>query len=122
MGHPFREPQLSPRDVRRLLRRAAELAEDDPGTPRAERAMTRAELERAAGDLGLPATSIARAFDDQSPDDATGGPLDAPHSAFLGAPTRLVLEAEVDGEPSETDREDLIEEIRDVVGHTGSIE
>ncbi len=122
MSQPFREAQIAPRDVRRILRRAAELADSDTATAHAERGMTRTELERAAGELGLPATAVARAIDDDAGAELERGPLDAPHSLFLGAPTHLVMETEVAGEPSETDREDLVEEIRDAVGQTGSIE
>src|SRR5262249_23768485 len=47
---------------------------------------------------------------------------DPEHNAFIGAPTRLVYEEEFDGEPSETDLEDLVEDIRAEVGDTGSVE
>jgi hypothetical protein len=119
MADPFREPQLPPSEVRRILRRAAELAEHDPGTSGAERPMTRDELERVAGELGLPASSIARAFD---PAGDNPGPARGKRPWFLGSPTRLVAEAEVAGEPSESQREDLIDDIRDAVGEAGMIE
>jgi hypothetical protein len=121
MADPFREPQLPPSEVRRTLRRAADLAEHDPSTSGVERPMTRDELERVAGELGLPASSIARAID-PSVDSPGGGPPRGKRPWLLGAPTRLIVEAEVAGEPSESQREDLIEEIRDAVGEAGTIE
>jgi hypothetical protein len=124
MSDPFREQRFSAKDVRRIVRRAADLAEHDAATASVERSLTREELERAALELGLPASAVARAA---SPDE--GAEVDdekaaerRKHSAFIGAPTRLVLEAEVEGEPGESDREDLVEDIRDVIGETGSVE
>jgi hypothetical protein len=120
MTHPFREQQLSPREVRGALRRAAELAEDDPALPRVEKSMTRGELEQLGGELGLPAGAIAKALDGTSGGDGAD-PLGGKRSFFLGAPTVLKQEIEVAGEPSVADREDIIEDIQDVMGH-GSIE
>src|SRR6185437_7158056 len=103
MADPFREQRLSPSDVRRILRRASELADEDPETPSVERALTREELTRAAGDLGLPPSAVARAF--EQGEGEGGAANDVPRNAFLGAPTRIVLTEEVVGEPSEDDRE-----------------
>jgi hypothetical protein len=124
MADPFREHRFSAKDVRRILRRAAELAEHDAATAAVERSLTREELERAAADLGLPASALARAAEhaEGDPPAGAGNSRAAPPSVFFGAPTRLVLEKEVEGEPGEADREDLLEDIRDVVGDTGTIE
>jgi hypothetical protein len=109
-GDPFRERLFDAAEVRRALRVAVELAEHDPETKKTERALTRAELERSAEELGLPASAIGRALQG---DELPGGrPQD--RSRWIGAPTRIVLEAEVPGEPSEADREDLVEDIREV--------
>jgi hypothetical protein len=43
-------------------------------------------------------------------------------SFFLGAPTRILLEEELPGEPTDVDREDLVDAIRIVAGQTGSVE
>ncbi len=120
MADPFREQRLSPSDVRRILRRASELADEDPETPSVERALTREELTRAAGDLGLPPGAVARAFEQGEGEE--GAASTVPRNAFLGAPTRIVLSEEVLGEPSEDDCEDLVEAIREVVGETGAVE
>jgi hypothetical protein len=121
MPDPFREQRYSAQEVRRILRRAAELAEDDPETPAAERALTREELTHAAGDLGLPESAVARAAA-QGEGEPAAAPSEAPRSAFLGARTRIVLTEEIEGEPSEADREDLVELIREVTGETGAVE
>jgi hypothetical protein len=118
MASPFRDRRFGADEVRRILRRAAELADRDPDTSNVERALTRDEIERAAGELGLPRSAVARAIETAGGD----APTAQPDSPLLGAPTRLVFEAEVEGEPSEADREDLLEEIRNEMGQTGAFE
>src|SRR5260221_13614727 len=107
MADPFREQRIPPAEVRRVLRRAAELAESDPETPATEKSLTRVEIERSAEELGIPATAIARALESNL--DASSAPQ---KKGFLGAPTRIVFEREVEGEPSERDLEDLMDEIQ----------
>lgn len=118
MTSPFRDAPISPSEVRRILRRAAEIAERDPETAGAERAVTRSELERAAADLGLPASAIARAIDHDEGEE----PSEAKGHWFLGGKTRIVLEREIAAEPSQREREDLLDEIREVTGDTGTVE
>jgi len=119
-GSPFRDATMSPAEVRRVLERAAKLAERDPETAKVERAMTRAELERAAADLGIPETAIARAID--HPDEEGEIEQAAKGSWFLGGKTRIVLERELPCEPTQAQREDVLDEIRDVMGDVGTIE
>ena len=87
MSDPFREQRIAPAEVRRILRRAAELAEADPETSAVEKPLTRVEIERSAEELGIPATAIARALESD---------LETAQSTqkkgFLGAPTRIVVE------------------------------
>jgi hypothetical protein len=116
---PFRDATLSPAEVRRVLKRAAEIAERDPETAKVERAMTRAELESAAADLGIPESAVARAIDHAGDD---GEIDDAKGSGFLGGKTRILLEREIPGEPTQAQREDLLDEIRDVAGDVGNLE
>jgi hypothetical protein len=122
MADPFREQRFSARDVRRIVRRAAELAERDPATAGIERTLTREELERGAADLGIPASAVAAATGqaNEASDDVLGAAQD--RSAFLGAPTRLVYEREFDGEPDDAQREDLVEDIRELMRQTGTVE
>ena len=119
-GSPFRDATMSPAEVRRVLKRAAAIAERDPETAKVERAMTRGELEAAAADLGIPASAIARAID--RPDEEREIEETAKGSWFLGGKTRIVLERELPAEPSQAQREDLLDEIRDITGDVGSIE
>jgi hypothetical protein len=119
-GGPFRDATMSPAEVRRVLKRAAEIAERDPDTAKVERAMTRAELENAAADLGIPESAIARAID--LPDEEGEIEDAAEGSWFLGGKTRIVLERELPAEPTQAQREDLVDEIRDVTGDVGTIE
>ncbi len=121
MADPFREPQLSARQVRRILRRAAEIAEEDPDTSGVERTMSKAELVRAAADLGLPAGAVERASREDDSDDSRS-PQPMTRSSFLGTPTHIVLEQEIIGEPSDSDCEDLLEDIREITGDTGAVE
>jgi hypothetical protein len=121
MTDPFRERRLQPGEARRILRRAIDLADRDPSTSAALRPLTLDELARTAEELGLPASAVAEAAGEDA-DDAPGGSPGGERSIFLGAPTRVVREIEVAGEPSDADREDLVEEIREVVGETGSVE
>jgi hypothetical protein len=121
MADPFREQRFDPRSVRRILKKAAELADKDASEASDGRALTRDELEQAAADLGLPARAVAEAM--RSDDDqAASGTREQEHNWFIGAPTRIVLDEEVPGEPSEEDREDLIEEIHAAIGGGGSVE
>ena len=120
MSSPFRDATMSPAEVRRVLKRAAEIADRDPETAKVERAMTRGELETAAAELGIPESAVARAID--RPDEESEIDETAKGSWFLGGKTRLVLERELPVEPTQAQREDLLEEIRDVVGDVGTIE
>src|SRR6266540_7456682 len=88
---PFRERRFAPADVRRILRRAVDLAERDADTPAAEHPLTQEEIERLGGELGLPVTAIRSAVTgDASPADLAASPWKPPR--------RVVFEEELDGE------------------------
>lgn len=109
MADPFREQRFSPAEVRRIVRRAAQLADSDAEARNTEKSLSRTELESLFEQLGLPASSVARALGgDIAPEPAS----QADRGGFVGAPTRIVFEVEVDGEPSDEDLEDLVAEIR----------
>jgi hypothetical protein len=120
VSSPFRDATMSPAEVRRVLERAAKLAERDPETAKVERAMTRVELERAAADLGIPESAVARAI--EHPDEEAEIDEVAKGSWFLGGKTRIVLERELPYEPTQAQREDILDDIRDVTGDVGTIE
>jgi hypothetical protein len=123
-GDPFREQRFEPEKVRRILRKAAALAESDRDTAGAGRALTGEEIERTAGELGIPASAVTAAMHDDAgnEDDDDDATPRSKHSWFIGAPTRIVLEETVAGEPSEEDCEDIIEEISGTLGSTGALE
>lgn len=118
MADPFREARLEPAEVRRILRRASELADADGETAAVERPLARAEVEALAEQLGIPKTAIARAI--EGGDDAASKKNDAPQGNwFIGAPTRILFEADLAGEPSSEEREDLAEAIERGLGQSG---
>jgi hypothetical protein len=122
MSDPFREQRFSAKQVRRILERAAALAEDDPGTRAVERTLTREELERAAGELGIPTSAVNAALGHADGDEGEEQVPEAQKTGFIGAPTRILLEREFEGEPDDLQREDLIEDIRGATGETGTVE
>jgi hypothetical protein len=117
MSDPFREQRYSPAEVRDFLSRALRLAADDAETGEG-RSLTRDEVERLAADLGLSAAAVRRAWEPEG---------EAPVKrfavrGFLGAPRKLLYEIELEGEPSDDDREDLLDLIRSVTGETGQMQ
>lgn len=111
-GSPFRDRRFSPPEVRRILRRAAELAEQDAGTSEAERPLTQDEIERLGGELGLPPTAIRSAVhgDAQPAHDASDAPF---------GPRRIVFEDEIEGELPASRQEDVLDAISAVIGDAG---
>src|SRR5262245_6223499 len=106
---PFRERRFAPADVRRIVRRALDLAERDADTKATERPLTQEEIERLGGELGLPPTAIRSAIaDDASPADAAPSPSTSPR--------RLVFEEELEGELPASLQEDVVDAI---AGHLG---
>ncbi|MFT3770021.1 MAG: hypothetical protein QM820_31725 [Minicystis sp.] len=109
---PFRDRRFAPHDVRRILRRAAEISEHDADTQAAERALTLGEIERLGGELGLPAAAIREAArDDATPTAPT--PDEAPDQR------RIVLEDEIEGELPAAHDEDIVDAITNVFGDSG---
>jgi hypothetical protein len=110
---PFRERRFAPADVRRILRRAVDLAEKDADTPAAERPLTQEELVRLGGELGLPATAVQGAITGAS------SPAEA-KASFWKPPRRLVLEEELSGELPASLHEDVVDAIQAFMGDAGS--
>jgi hypothetical protein len=108
---PFRERRFPPAEVRRILKSAAALAEDDAATPGVERPLTQDELTRLGAELGLPETSIRRAI----AGDAEGEPAQA--AAPRGR--RLLFEEEIDGEIDPERFEDVAEALLAATGDPG---
>lgn len=115
MASTFREKQLRPAEVRRILRRAAEIAETDPETASVERALTADELTRRASELGLPASAVARAI---------GAPeVPAPDAKGPWLAARAVtLEQEIPGELPLERYEQIVAGVGAAVGVEGRTE
>lgn len=112
---PFRARRFAAADVRRILRRAIDLADRDEGTPAAERALSQEEIERIGADLGLPRSAIQRAIAGD-----TGADQAAPSAG--PAARRILLEEEIPGEIPASGHEDVIDAIRSEMGDTGHAE
>ena len=111
-GSPFRERRFAPADVRRILRRAAEVAERDAATAAAERPLTQEEIERLGGELGLPRTAIRRAI---AGDTSTAGEAPEP----FGGARRIAFEDEIDGELPASRHDDVVDAIQAATGDVG---
>jgi len=114
MTDPFREQRLNPEEVRRIVKRAVELAERDPDTAATAQSLTREELEQAAATLGIPASAIAKAAGPE--EEAVVPARSAKPSLLLGAPRHIHLETALDAVPRDADREELVEIVRGVLG------
>lgn len=99
-------------EVSLILRRAAELQVEEPGTS----GTSLADLEAIAREAGLDPALVRRAALDLAT--ATPAPM---ASRFLGAATRLHVEHVVPGELSSDDVEALVEEIRRTFGDPGFV-
>lgn len=101
------ERQFEDREIGRIMLRAAELSRGR-GQGGAYRTLPLAEIERAAGELGIDRESVRRAALE----------LDEIESAqpratrWLGAPTKVCFERTVDGEIDAEAHEELAHEIR----------
>jgi hypothetical protein len=115
MASTFRERPLPPAEVRRILRRAAEIAETDPETGTVERALTQDELTRKAAELGLPASAVERAI-------AAPAALDSSSDGPWLSPRTVVLEHEISGELPPERHEEVIDAIRAAAGSDGRTE
>ncbi|MRG91179.1 hypothetical protein [Polyangium spumosum] len=118
MTAPFRERRLSSAEVRKILRRALDLAERDAETEALASSMTEDELARHAAELGIPGTAIRGAVNERAPlEEKTEA-----SNELLGAPLRTLLEEEIDGEIGADSHEDLVEAIQTVMGEAGQVQ
>jgi hypothetical protein len=112
---PFREQRLSPADVRRIITRALELAPLHDPQAASGQALTRAEVEQRAADLGIPVAAVRHALESPSP---AGGP---PTSA--GTASHIVHDEELDGELTVDGHEQVAEALQIAMqGHPGRLE
>jgi hypothetical protein len=117
MDDPFRERRLPPAEVRRVLRRAAELAEEDAETEGAEQSLATDDVVRAAAELGIPSTAVKRAMREALPAKAV-----EERGGLFGPPLRTLLEDEIDGEIGPEMHEDIVDAIQVVMGDAGRVQ
>ncbi len=110
-GAPFRERQLAPDEVRRIVKRAMELAMVDSAEAEGSSAMTEAELARRLSELGVPAEIAARAME---------APLRAAEPAADGA-TRIVREVDIEGVVTTERHEDIADAISAAMKQPGRV-
>lgn len=115
MASTFRERRLPPAEVRRILRRAVEIAETDPETGTVERPLTEDELVRRAAELGLPESAVKRAIAAPGVPEPSGG-----RPWF--SPRTVTLEHEIPGELPAERHEEIVEAIRAAAGTQGRTE
>lgn len=110
---PFRERRLAPTDVRRIVKRAAELAEKDPSTAAAEQSLTQDEIERLGAQLGLSDQVVRRAISE----DAGGAATDPTEATGT---RRIYFEDDLDGELPLDRHEDVVDAVQGLMGETGT--
>jgi hypothetical protein len=100
-----------------ILRSAVELEDKAIAPAEATRGMSLAELENVAREAGIDPRHIHRAVAalDSKRDKTTPG-------SFVGSPTRIVIERQVDGEISSDHFDALIDTIRQRTGNFGKTE
>ncbi|MBK8253000.1 MAG: hypothetical protein IPK82_10060 [Polyangiaceae bacterium] len=115
MGSTFRERQLPPAEVRRVLRTAATLAETDPNNVGVERALSEEELVAAAAQLGLSPEVVRRAIAKPA--------ASPPEKNGPWVRSRLVVhEEEILGHVPEDRYEEVLDAIRKTAGVQGRVE
>ncbi len=110
-GGAFRERQFEPDEVRRIVRRATELAAKDPATATTARSLTQEELEKLVETLGIPASAVRRAIDDPANRSVAEDPVAA-----------IVYEETFDGEIPVDRHEEIAEQLRKIMGMEGGLE
>jgi hypothetical protein len=110
-GSPFRDRRVPPDEVRRIVKRAAELAmvHADDG---AGEALTDEELARRLHELGVPAEIARRAMEPDAPAQRAKAP---------DGSTRVTREAELDGMIPPERHEEIAEAISDAMGMAGRV-
>ena len=110
--HPSR--RYNEKEVADIIKRASELQQVE-STTESTTGMSLAELEQVAREAGLDPALVRRAASDLDTRVSDRKP-----SAFIGAPTNLVLERTIDGEIPVDEYESLVLEIQREIGGVGS--
>jgi hypothetical protein len=110
------ERRYGEREVAEILRAAAESQAADPGVASEKVGLTLAEIQRLAGEVGIDARHVAEAAVARA-ESGVGGK----EFYFWGAPTRIVREVSCPGLLDESTWEDVVSELRNVVGQPGAV-
>ncbi len=114
LERPMGVRRYSRTEVDQIVGRAADLQASNPTQTDA---LTLGTVQQIAADVGIPSQhvrSAARAMEPHNQAPATPNP-------FLGGPTTLDIECTVDGEVPESEYLLFVEEIRNTLGHVGSV-
>src|SRR5215213_11680812 len=110
--HPSR--RFNEKEVAQIIKRASELQQEESPIE-SSTGMSLVELEQVAREAGLDPSLVRRAATDLDTRVSDKRP-----SAFIGAPTALMLERTIDGEVSADEYEALVLEIQRELGGVGS--
>lgn len=110
--HPSR--RFNEKEVAQIIKRASELQQEESPIE-SSTGMSLVELEQVAREAGLDPALVRRAATDLDTRVTDKRP-----SAFLGAPTALMLERTIDGEVAVDEYEALVLEIQRELGGVGS--
>ncbi len=120
MSGAYRDRLFRPADVRRILRRAAELQDeerDDERAGKAGRPQTRDEIARTAADAGISEAILDRAL----AEDGAGATPSPPEAwSWAGAPARIAIERTVESPISPQSHGKLVKVMRRAVGELGN--
>ena len=111
---PLPSRRFNEKEVAQIIKRASELQQEESPIETSA-GMSLVELEQVAREAGLDPALVRRAAADLDTSVSDRRP-----SAFIGAPTALVLERTIDGEVSPDEFEALVLEIQRELGGVGS--
>ncbi|MGO9713005.1 MAG: hypothetical protein ACLQBL_29370 [Polyangiaceae bacterium] len=115
-SNAYRDRLFPPREVRRILQRAAELEEAARPPREAGRAHTLEEIERIAGDAGISEDALRRALAGETkPEAAPRHPW-----SLAGAPGRVSVEKTVRGSANAENHAKLTKAMRSATGELGN--
>jgi hypothetical protein len=107
--------RYSDREMALILKRAAELQEQGPGTATREQSHTLAELEQVAAEVGIDPRYVSEAAD------AVDTEPTAKRAPLIGAPITYQVNRYVDGEVPESEFAQMLDAIRQVTGRHGEV-
>jgi hypothetical protein len=118
MSGAYRDRLFRPGDVRRILRRAAELQDGERTEEQAGRPQTRDEIARTAADAGISEAILERAL---AEDGAGTAATSLPKVwSWTGAPARIAIERTVERAISPQSHGKLVKVMRRAVGELGN--